>query len=41
MPYKEMSTPAKKKDNKPKKPEIIEESDMKKEKRKSAIRLEE
>lgn len=41
MPYKEMSTPAKKKDNKPKKPEIIEESDMKKEKRKSAIKFEE
>ncbi|WP_281418619.1 hypothetical protein [Clostridium frigoris] len=41
MPYKEMSTPAKKKDNKSKKPEIIEESDMKKEKRKSAIRFDE
>lgn len=38
MPYKEMSTPAKQKDNKPKKPEIIDASDMKKAKRKSAIR---
>ncbi|WP_259472766.1 hypothetical protein [Clostridium estertheticum] len=38
MPYKEMSTPAKEKDNKPKKPETIEASDMKKAKRRSAIR---
>jgi len=38
MPYKEMKMPAKEKDNKPKKPEIIEASDMKKAKRKSAIR---
>ena len=41
MPYKEMKMPAKEKDNKPKKPEIIEDSDMKKAKRKSAIRSEE
>ena len=41
MPYKEMSTPAKEKDNKPKKPEIIEADDMKKAKRKSAIRVDE
>lgn len=41
MPYKEMKTPAKEKDNKPKKPQTIEESDMKKAKRKSAIRAEE
>ena len=40
MPYKEMKMPAKEKDNKPKKPEIIEDSDMKKAKRKSAIRSE-
>ncbi|WP_290445880.1 hypothetical protein [Clostridium estertheticum] len=39
MPYKEMSTPAKEKDNKPKKPETIESSDMKKAKRKSAIKV--
>ena len=38
MPYKEMKMPAKEKDNKPKKPEIIEASDMEKAKRKSAIR---
>ncbi len=41
MPYEEMKTPAKKKDNKPKKPEIIEASDMQKAKRKSAIRVDE
>ncbi|WP_264175038.1 hypothetical protein [Clostridium sp. CS001] len=41
MPYKEMKTPAKEKNNKPKKPEIIEDSEMKKAKRKSAIRFEE
>jgi len=41
MPYKEMKMPAKKKDNKPKKPEIIEASDMQKAKRKSEIRSEE
>jgi hypothetical protein len=40
MPYKEMSTPAKEKDNKPKKPQTIEDSDMKKKKRKSAIKEE-
>jgi hypothetical protein len=39
MPYKEMKTPAKEKNNKPKKPEIIEESDMKSEKRKSEVRV--
>jgi len=41
MPYKEMKTPAKEKDNKPKRPETIEDSDMKKAKRQSAIRIEE
>jgi len=41
MPYKEMSKPAKEKDNSPKKPQTIEDSDMKKKKRKSAIRSEE
>jgi hypothetical protein len=41
MPYEEMKAPAKKKDNKPKKPERIEESEMKKAKRKSAIKFEE
>ena len=41
MPYKEMSEPAKEKDNSPKKPQTIEDSDMKKKKRKSAIRAEE
>ncbi|WP_264174567.1 hypothetical protein [Clostridium algoriphilum] len=41
MPYEEMKTPAKEKDNKPKKPEIIEASDMKKKKRKSAIKFDE
>ncbi|WP_290443240.1 hypothetical protein [Clostridium sp. CF012] len=41
MPYKEMKSPAKEKDNKPKKPETIEASDMKKQKRKSAIRFDE
>ena len=41
MPYKEMSAPAKEKDNKPKKPEITESDDMKKAKRKSAIRFDE
>lgn len=41
MPYKEMSTPAKEKNNKPQKPEIIEASDMQKKKRKSAIKTEE
>jgi hypothetical protein len=40
MPYKEMSAPAKEKDNKPKKPQTIEDSDMKKKKRKSAIKEE-
>ena len=40
MPYKEMVTPAKEKNNKPSKPETIEDSDMKKAKRKSAIRTE-
>ena len=41
MPYKEMKAPAKRKNNKPNKPERIEASDMKKEKPKSAIRFEE
>lgn len=41
MPYKEMSTPAKEKNNKPKMPETIEADDMKKAKRKSAIRADE
>lgn len=41
MPYKEMSTPAKEKNNKPQKPETIEASDMKKKKRKSQIREDE
>jgi len=41
MPYKEMKAPAKEKDNKPKKPETIEDSDMQKKKRKSAIRVDE
>jgi len=41
MPYKEMKMPAKEKDNKPKKPETIDASDMKKAKRKSAIRTQE
>jgi hypothetical protein len=41
MPYKEMKTPAKEKNNKPTKPETIEASDMEKKKRKSAIRAEE
>jgi len=41
MPYEEMKMPAKKKDNKPNKPEIIEASEMKKAKRKSAIRVDE
>ena len=41
MQYKEMKTPAKEKNNKPTKPEVIEDSDMKKKKRKSAIRFEE
>jgi len=38
MPYKELKVPAKEKNNKPKKPEIIEASDMQKAKRKSAIK---
>ncbi|WP_291641591.1 hypothetical protein [Clostridium sp.] len=41
MPYKEMKTPAKEKDNKPKKPDTIEASDMKKKKRKSEVRVDE
>ena len=41
MPYKEMKAPAKEKDNKPKKPETIADSDMQKKKRKSAIRVDE
>ena len=41
MPYKEMKTPAKEKNNKPTKLETIEASDMEKKKRKSAIRAEE
>lgn len=41
MPYKEMKAPAKEKDNKPTKPDTIEASDMKKKKRKSAIRFDE
>jgi len=41
MPYKEMKMPAKQKDNKPKKPEIIEASEMQKAKRKSATRTQE
>ena len=41
MPYKEMSTPAKEKNNKPQKPETIEASDMQKKKRKSAIKTQE
>ena len=41
MPYEEMKSPAKQKNNIPKKPERIEESEMKKAKRKSAIRFEE
>jgi len=40
MPYKEMKMPAKEKDNKPKKPEIIENSDIERKKRKSAIKFE-
>jgi hypothetical protein len=39
MPYKEIKTPAKEKDNKPKKPDAIEASDMKKKKRKSEVRV--
>ena len=41
MPYKEMKTPAKKKDNKSQKPGIVEDSDMQKSKRNSAIRVDE
>ena len=41
MPYKEMKTPAKEKNNKPKKPEIIEDSEIQNQKRKSAINFEE
>jgi hypothetical protein len=41
MPYKEMKTPAKEKNNKPTKPETIEASEMEKKKRKSAIRADE
>ncbi|MFT5874710.1 MAG: hypothetical protein ACI8WT_003681 [Clostridium sp.] len=41
MPYKEIKSPAKEKDNKPKKPQTIEASDMKKAKRKSAIKFDE
>lgn len=40
MPYKEMKTPAKEKDNKPKKPEIIDDSEIQKHKRKSAMKFE-
>jgi len=40
MPYKEMVTPAKEKNEKPTKPETIDASDMQKKKRKSAIRSE-
>jgi len=41
MPYKEMKEPAKKKHEKPNKPEIIEAAEMEKKKRKSAIKFEE
>ncbi len=41
MPYEEMKATAKEKNNKPKKPEIVEASDMKKKKRKSALRADE
>ncbi len=41
MPYKQIEMPAKRKDSKPRKPETIEASEMQKEKRKSAIRIDE
>ena len=41
MPYKEMKAPAKRKDSKPKKPEHIADSEIKKTERKSAINYEE
>ena len=41
MPYKEMKAPAKKKNEKPNKPERIDGSEIEKTKRKSAIRFEE
>ena len=41
MPYKEMKAPAKEKNDKPKKPEHIEASEIKKTTRKSAINYEE
>lgn len=41
MPYKEMKTPAKEKNNKPKKPDTINSSDMEKTKRKSSIEVDE
>ena len=41
MPYKEMSTAAKEKNNKPKKPETIDAFDMQKKKTKSALKTNE